>query len=160
MYFALGGLLAKDEVKVFIKKIIPKKQQAILIFVFFIVIFVVHQFWISKFMKHNSPEYWHDSPLVIIQVIMLFMISTVYNEKVSKNKLIYIISESGLGIYALHTIVQKLLLNIIKPSSFFNLCLIALLIFVLSFLGSIVLNRIPVLKILVNFNGINFRKCN
>ena len=158
MYFAWGGLLAKEEVKVFIKRILPKKQYAILVFVIFSIISVVHQFWIGKYMERNSPEYWHDSPIVIIQVVMLLVINTTYNEKISKNRIIHVIAENGLGIYALHTIVQKILLKIIEPSSFLNLCILSLLIFLLSFVGATILNRIPILKILVNLNGIGWRR--
>lgn len=156
LYFVMGGMLTNHDFKKYISEKISYRKALILSFVFLLLSVVYQQFVIGGIMTFNSPEYHHDSPVVILSVFMILCLFTCYREVYSCSTTVSLLSESLLGIYCLHGWVQKLVLRFFNISTLFNIGLYVIATFIISFLLWFIMRRIPVIRLLVALQDINF----
>lgn len=151
-----GGVLAKHDIKQLLSRKISHSMALVATVVLILLAAMYQQFVIGHLMTFNSPEYHHDSPAVILAVFMILCSSVCYGEVYSSTKTVNLLSESLLGIYCLHGWVQKLILRFFNISTLFNIGLYAIATFTISFLLWFVMRRIPVIKLLVALQDINY----
>lgn len=155
-YFVWGGVLGRSEVREYIRKQIPFKWY-FLITVIITICSVSYQMALDNYMVYNSPEYQHDSPVVILWVLSILACFTCYGTKESSSVFWKDISKCTLGIYFLHGMTAFLLkLFVIPPTSVMSLTLQAFLTFAICYSITIAVMRIPVAKYFMTIPRINF----
>lgn len=155
-YFAWGGILGRSDVREYIRKRIPFKG-ALLILVIMTVASVSYQLALDNFMVYNSPEYQHDSPVVMFWVLIIMICFTCYGTKESSSDFWKDLSKCTLGIYFLHGMIAFLLKQfVIPPTSVLSLIIQAILTFALCYGITIAAMRIPIAKYFMAIPRFNF----
>lgn len=154
-YFVWGGVLGRSDVRGVIKKRIPFKGW-LLIVVIMTIASVTFQMALDDYMVYNSPEYQHDSPIVMFWVLSILVCFTCHNTKESSSVFWKDISKCTLGIYFLHGMIAFLLKQfVIPPTSVLSLIMQAILTFVLCYGITVAAMRIPVARHFMSIPRIN-----
>ncbi len=145
-YFVWGGVLGRGDVREYIRSRIPQ-WAAILVVVVMTAISVCYQMALDRYMFYNSPEYQHDSPIVILWVLSIMICFTCYGSKHSSSMFWNDLSKCTLGIYFLHGMTAFLLKHyLIPPISLMSLIVQAIATFAICYIVTITAMRIPVAK--------------
>ena len=113
---------------------------------------------LDNYMVYNSPEYQHDSPLIILWVLSILVVVTCYDTKFSNKSVWKDISECTLGIYFLHGMIAFLLKYLVPATSLLNLIVLALLIFTMCYVITVVCMKIHIAKAFMNIPKIKIAR--
>ena len=119
---------------------------------------IVYQMALDNYMVYNSPEYQHDSPLIILWVLSILVVAACYDTKTSNRTIWKDISECTPGIYFLHGMIGFLLKYLVPATSLFNLIVLALLTFTVCYTITVVSMRIPIAKAFMNIPKIKIAR--
>lgn len=156
-YFVWGGILGREDVREAIRRKITHKA-AVALMIVLTLVSIVYQMALDNYMVYNSPEYQHDSPLIILWVLSILVVATCYDTKTSNRAIWKDISECTLGIYFLHGMIAFLLKTYLIPAnSITNLIALALVTFFVCWIITIVAIRMPVAKYFMAIPKINFK---
>lgn len=159
-YFVWGGILGRSDVREYIRKRITFKRE-LLIVVIMTVASVSYQMALDNFMVYNSPEYQHDSPVVMFWVLSILVCFTCYDTKESSSVFWKDISKCTLGIYFLHGMIAFLLKQyVIPPTSVTSLIILAILTFAVCYGITIAATRIPIAKYFLAIPRVNLANNN
>lgn len=151
-YFYLGGCIAKKGEKVSGLK----KCRWIPLAVFFIN--VVYEYFIGvKIFGINLPEYFYDNILLMIETYFLFTVLYQIKKEQWKN-LIIMASSASVGIYPLHVIVINYSWKIYGFQNVVLNAIAVILVFSGSLLAVLAMQKIPLVRRLVNISGVAKKK--
>lgn len=156
-YFVWGGVLGREDVREAIRERIYQKV-AVSLMVVLTLLSVVYQIALYNYMVYNSPEYQHDSPLIILWVLSILVVVTCYYTKSSDKTVWEDISECTLGIYFLHGMIAFFLKYLVPATSLFNLIVLALLTFTVCYVITVVSMKIPIAKAFINIPKIKIAR--
>lgn len=156
-YFVWGGVLGREGIKEAIRKRISQKA-AVALMIILMLLSVVYQMALDSYMVYNSPEYQHDSPLIILWVLSILVVATCYETKSSDKTVWKDISECTLGIYFLHGMIAFLLKYLVPATSLFNLIVLAFLTFTVCYVITVVSMKIPIAKAFMNIPKIKIAR--
>lgn len=141
-YLCLGGLVRKEN----ILNNISNNKYIIITFIL-ILITVLYEFTLAMHIYNRlEAENFYDSILVIITTYFIF---TCFKKIEFKNSNVISIGGSlTLGVYIIHIFVLELFRKFITMNNYYNF-LIAIIVFIISYLLTIIIAKIPVLNKLV-----------
>lgn len=142
-YFILGWYLNNYEIK--------HKNKLYILGIIGLLITIIGTYIISISTGKEAQMYGNLSLNVLLQTLMVFIIvKTKFKNSDRNNKLVMAISNNSLGIYAIHALVATILNRIIVKIGFqnalINIPIVFIGTFIISFILSYFLSKIPVLK--------------
>lgn len=152
IYFMLGGIIYQKKEK--IKEIKNIYFIALIILLISSLILCFYSCLISNKINKTIDIVWesYDTVFTLINVVCIFILSTLYKENKYINYIIEIIGSNTLGIYLLHMIVKNYLMKI--PMVFQNLIiekiLFSFLMLIISLLLWLAIKRIPFFSKIIN----------
>lgn len=156
-YFVWGGVLGRGDVREYIRTRIPQ-WTAILAVVVMTAISVCYQMALDGYMVYNSPEYQHDSPIVILWVLSIMICFTCYGTKQASSTFWNDLSKCTLGIYFLHGMTAYLLKQyLIPPTSLMSLLVQAIATFAICYIVTVTAMQIPVAKYFMAIPKIKYK---
>lgn len=148
-YFILGGLIGKIHDMIgYIKNITFKKHTVIL----FIITGVIpwYQNFIGKLVIHNSyAEYFYDSLLTILWIIVLFTWVMKLSLKQWVIKIIKYIAPVTMGVYIIHPIIIMFALKIVSVETVLTSFAFFGIVLVVAFFIAKIIYKIPKVKKLI-----------
>ena len=148
-YFILGGLIGKNHDMIgYIKNITFKKHTVIL----FIITGVIpwYQNFIGKLVIHNSyAEYFYDSLLTILWIIVLFTWVMKLSLKQWVIKIIKYIAPVTMGVYIIHPIIIMFALKIVSVETVLTSFAFFGIVLVVAFFIAKIIYKIPKVKKLI-----------
>jgi len=156
-YYVWGGVFGRHDVREWVAKRL-NKTVAIIGMLLLTVLSVACQYGLDTWMVYNSPEFQHDSPLIILWVISIIVVGVCYREKTANTKAWLVMADCTLGIYFLHGMMAFFLKKIIPATTIGNLLILSPATFVVCLVITMVLMRMPVAKVMVNVPKIKIIK--